>query len=476
MKKAFAWLLTGLLLCAWTTGALANGWGLKGGILTIVSYSHDYDDYISDAESGNHDVQGRTVDLAVMSTRYHSQLLFAAQEEYKWRLEAVSTTAVYQPGDDRGEQVKLTPVGDSFILSYGDRERYIFVFEDGRYVLNEARFNADSDYGDSILRMEEGYSFWQSGQANSFQPIGEAMWDVGEITLQDFNVAQLPQSLGDVRRMNTVSSALLDAAGTLQPQEEWQPVKSGRKLAVYSAPDTDSFRASSGKAAVSTGGGMTLLGSYQGWTMVEYQVSMRTSRIGFVNSSLLSFDMELPLAEEPVALITARDTFLTDDPHVSQYPQISLSAGTPVEGLTLLNDFYALVSYRSGKTSAWGFVPLRDLDLPGDGTRWNVMDLLIGKWNHAGGTYQGVAQRILFADGTFSDSGIDTRNGQWRVIDCPADAAYAEPVFYEIIFTHADGVETRYGLLLHDDGSISLMDAQSGAWYVRNEYSTYGNG
>lgn len=483
MKKRMLILLACLLLCAQMTAALANGYRLEGGIYDIVSDDVNYDAYMADADSGNEKVEGRHVNQAILSSRYHSQLIAAFRENGIWQVDTASTTAVYQPGDQRGTSPALRHTEQGFELSYGGSEVYTFTWMDGQYVLTRVSFNINSYYGDSLMWQDDGYLFWQAGLEDSMQPIGDALWRTEQLTLADFNITQLPRSMADVRRMNSVARALGAYGGELTVQETWQPVQDSHKLAVYAAPDENAYRASSGKASVSTGGEMKLLGSYQGWTMVEYAVSLRTSRIGFVHSSLLSFDSELPLPEMPVSLVTARDTFLTDDPHVSQYAQASLPAGTKVQGLALCGAFYAMVSYEGANQLMWGFVPLRDLMLADDDARWDVMDTLIGKWQCSDSADQSVTRRILYSDGSYHGirmdaygTWLDDEYGYWSVVDCAADARYVEKVLYEIVFSLESGETYRYGLMIHDDGSISLLDEAWGTWYQRNEYSTYGNG
>lgn len=470
-----------LLLCAQAGSALANGYGLRGGIYDIVSDDDAYDAYIASADSGNEQVGDEHVNQAILSSRYHNQLIAAVRQGRVWTAETLSTTAVYQPGDARGERPALSHTSDGFILSYGSGERYTFRREGAQYVLTDVRFNVDSAYGDSLQWSEEGgYLFWESGAEDSWERIGDALWRTGELSLRHFNIAQLPRSIADVRRMNAVSSALRTDLGWLGAQEDFTGMKRGSKLAVYAAPDQKAYRAASGKASVSTGGDMRLYGEYDGWTMVEYAVSLRTSRIGFVNATLMSAPSPLALTEAPVALVTARDTFLTDDPNVSQFAQMALPAGTQVEGLAQFGAFYALVSVPGAGQPMWGFVPLRDLSVVGDTARWDVMERLIGKWQTSGGDpsifilYADGSSRAIIKDADFN--WLSDTSGQWRVTDCPADADYPGDPLYEIVFTGGDGAETRFGLHMNDDGSMTLQTSEGEATLHRTEYSTYGNG
>ena len=482
MGKFLRMLTACLLLCAHVTAAMANQWGLTGGIYDIVADNDEYDAYSADAETGNEKVLDRHVDIAIMTSRYHSQLIAAVRQGKTWKAETVSTAAVYQPGDQRGIRPELTHTYNGFTLTYDGRETYTFMYMDGRYVLWEVFFNTPSNYGDNMLWDGEGYLYWESGPAGSAQPIGDALWRTELISLDRFNIAQLPRSMADVRRMNSVSRAFGEMQDRIAPSADWPGEKKGRKLAVYAAPDAKAWRAANGKASVSTGGRLRIYGEYDGWTMIEYEVSLRTSRIGFVKGSLMDAPEALEI-HTPIQLVTARDTFLTDDPHVSQYPQMTLPAGTKVQGLSLLGDYYALVSYPDAGQPVWGFVPLRDLTFPDDGTRWDVMDRLTGKWGQSAGADTGANLRVLFSDGSFRAINKDEdfnwlsdEYGQYRITACTDGAHYAEPVLYEIAFTYQNGAQERYGLLLHEDGSITLVTDDSVSWYERIEYSTFGNG
>ena len=67
----------------------------------------------------------------------------------------------------------------------------------------------------------------------------------------------------------------------------------------------------------------------------------------------------------------ARDTFLTDDPFVSQFAQFSVPEGTTFQCMGMLGNDWAYVSaevsakntFTDGGAIVWGFVPLRDLTL-----------------------------------------------------------------------------------------------------------------
>lgn len=499
MKRFLSMALVCLLFCGMTNAALANSYGLRGGIYDIVSDDDAYDDYTSSADDGNTNLDGVHVNHAIMRSRYHAQLIAAFRDGKEWVSEVVSTTAVYQPGDSRGERVELKHTDDGFCLSYNETENYYFVRQDGDYILSRIYFDAGSGFGDSLVSYEDeevsGYQFWDGG------PVGDALWQVEPVKLSEFNINQIPRSMADVRRMNHLLgcfTAMQQTGDLMKNAVPLQGGTKGTKLAVYSAPDENSFRASSGKASVSTGGDMTLIGTYGDWTLISYEVSSRTSRIGFVKAQLDSELPPLPLLETAADVVVARDTFLTDDPFVSQYAQVQIPAGTVMKCIGHAGDYYAYVTLEQGGKLFWGFVPLRDLrcpfreaDEPLIGfnidayvpARWDVMETLIGKWEVAAGGSLMHERMVLFADGTYYAYTRDENNrllmehgGHWWVYDVSADYAHMGEPLYEIFFHGEGGERMDFGLFITDNGMITVVSGGEEGSYERIEHSTYGNG
>lgn len=470
MKK---FLLMTLACLLFASAALANSWGLRGGLLDIVPKDDHYKDYTADADDGNHPMGDRTVNHAILRSRYHAVLMAAAKEDGKWILESASTTAVYQPDDPRGQSPRLTHTGDGFTLAYGDRERYTFTWEGGDYFLTSAEYYVDPDkaFANSLTSHEGGYLFWQSGPGGAFLPIGDALLESDGIPLDRFNIAQMPRTLMEVRNFNMTWNALLEDGDQLIFSDVWQGSKNGKSLPVYAAPSADAYRAAKGKAAVSLKEEAKILAVQDGWTLIQYEVSPRTSRIGWVEG-VLSDDAEMAFASTP--LIAAADTFLTDDPLVSQFEQVQIPKGTALTGLSYLGEYYAYVAYQ-GDVLYCGFVPLKDLrpvedrawemDAVTTSVRWDVMDTLCGKWFRQGQSWQNAL--ILCTDGTWRQrrDGQDAASGNYRVYD-------SEDGGYDIILRTEANEEICYSLTLNGDGTICLDELV----YLREEYSTFGNG
>lgn len=491
MKKMLTLMLIAALLCSCVLPASANGWGLIGGIYDIVSDDDRYEDYTAIADDGNErygsSEYNRHFNHAVMSSRYHNVLIAAQREDKVWEAEVVSTTAVYQPGDERANQVVLTHEGGGFYLVYlnpesGEpAEKYYFQHVEGEYQLQGVRYHMDEEYSDSYIVQDGGLLFFQSGPENAPQPIGDALWYTDGITLEEFNIEQTPRSIPEVRRINMVSEALTTDAEPLSVASVWEGVKEGRKLPVYSAPDKASFRSAEGKASVSMGGEVEILGTAEGWTLIRYAVSQRTSRIGWIEGE---FAQDAALTFASVPLVAAVDTFLTDDPFVSQFAQTYIPAGAVLTGLAQCGEYYAYVEFTQGSTLYRGFVPMKDLmtkfdraiapDAPADDVRWEVMDLMVGKWYiDAGGSLMG-DKCIFFADGSWSNhlpsfDSPDKVEGNYRIHD-------AEDGAYTLVMRTEDNGEARFTLTLLENGAITLTNEDGEGSYIRNEYSTYGNG
>lgn len=503
MKKFLSMALACLLFVGMTNAALANSYGLRGGIYDIVSGDKAYDEYTASADDGSDMLDGVHVNHAILKSRYHAQLIAAFRNGKEWTSEVVTTTAVYQPGDSRAERVELRHTDDGFCLSYGGTENYYFVRQDGDYILNHVYFDENSGYGDSLVWYSDesvsGYQYWDGGLEGG--PIGDALWQVEPVKLSEFNINQIPRSMGDVRRMNHLLgcfTAMKKTGDLMKNAIHLEGGKNGTKLAVYSAPDENSFRASSGKASVSTGGDMTLIGTYGEWTLISYEVSSRTSRIGFVKAQLDSDLPPLPLLEKTVDVVVARDTFLTDDPFVSQYAQVQLSAGTVMKCIGHAGDYYAYVICEQGGKLFWGFVPLRDLRCPfreADETligfsmdayvpaRWDVMETLIGKWEVTAGGSLMYDRMVLYSDGTYRAYSRDENyrllmehGGHWWVYDVSADYAHMGEPLYEIFFHGEGGERMDFGLFITDNGMITVVSGGEEGSYERVENSTYGNG
>lgn len=140
-------------------------------------------------------------------------------------------------------------------------------------------------------------------------------------------------------------------------------IKTGQKLAVYSAPSSASWRGANGKALVSTNGAVWAAGWENGWLLVFYETNNGSIRVGYVDGGKISGKIgnwaPLVFAYSPATV--AVSCALTDDPLKSNSVMARLSPGTSVTYLTTCvnqwGQMWDYVETRVGGKTARGFVP-----------------------------------------------------------------------------------------------------------------------
>ena len=149
-------------------------------------------------------------------------------------------------------------------------------------------------------------------------------------------------------------------------------LKSGQKLAVYSAPGTDSWRGAKGKAQVSTNGGVWAAGWEGNWLLIYYETNNGSIRVGYVDGSKIrgggSTWARLEFSRDLVQVIT--NCTLTDDPMKVNSAITSLHTGMQVTYLSsFINQSGQMWDYIettvNGKR-ARGFIPTNCIDYPRD--------------------------------------------------------------------------------------------------------------
>lgn len=478
MKKLRILLILCLTLAVTLPAASANSWNLNGQLLAMVEQTHDYDEYTGLVSDYN---RKAATTHTILTSRYHNQL--AAVDEVKdgWKDAIFSTTAVYQPSElDETGYPEITRTQNGFELAYPDIdevyrfEREIDYLGQTTYILTYAQMNG--------VEVERRASY------GYLVTLGEdsAMW-MTKITLEDFNIHNMPKrGPDDVRRINEASEGLQYFA-CLYP-EVVSGQKSGKKsYAVYSAPDTSSYRAAKGKASVSTGDDYKLYLTVGDWSLIEYRVSLRTSRFGWAQLGNHGDETTEDLVRVP--MLTAYDTYLTDDPNVSEYHQVELPAGTKLTALSHPDRWaYIYVEATVDGKITRGFVPQRDVvfddvELPDEEAK------LVGSWQmEAGGEFWDNYLR-LDADGKFYGSdcdGTQPYHGTWSVVQTPAGSnLYWVGDVPTIVFRCVNGTVYRYGVGVSESAdyevtegdycrSMSFITCEGGTGYV--SYGVYDEG
>ena len=117
---------------------------------------------------------------------------------------------------------------------------------------------------------------------------------------------------------------------------DYVELKKNQKLAVYSAPDSSSWRGANGKASISTNGHVWAAGWESGWLLVMYETNSGSVRVGYVNSSKIKGNVpvnNILTFEYKAATVTGR-CVLTDDPARTNSAIMTLGEGASVTYLT----------------------------------------------------------------------------------------------------------------------------------------------
>lgn len=469
-----------LLVSGFFKPASANSWGLRGELLDKVSDVNTWNDYSTICKQAG--------DAAVMGRRYHNALMLVESGELK-----VYTTAVYQPGSPLADAVSLERQGDALILAYGKSgtaERYVFSPCEYGFCLTGATIG---DFHVELVN-EDG---WQRFKVFDAQSESYLQW----IPYMDqFNIELFPHSVEEVRHLNEMLAALDSGAVVISGEGLHRSNAGSGTAPVYAAPCGESaWRAGKGKAAVGLKGEFWALGAYvcddgESYTCIRYDVSERTQRIGYVRSSNIGEAPGGSLQDQmiKVDVIARRDTYLTDDPDVSQYPQLRVPEGTQLTCMAIYDDEYAYVGgeERNGKFVdgggiVWGFVPLADLDIDPNGNHArdiqpDAMARLEGAWAFYAGGNMAQDQLIFHPDGTYQginprEDGCTMYTGTYTVTaynpDC--NLYWNEPA-YELILRDDDGSVNVRGLSFATEMGeeiFSLTNWEGGGGYKRIQES-----
>ena len=245
------------------------------------------------------------------------------------------------------------------------------------------------------------------------------------------------------------SNAPLIPAGTLSAS--LVTFTSNQTYAVYSAPDSKSIRGAKGRARVSTNGWIQVFGSDGDWILVQYDITDKHNRIGYIDKNALPKDVAVPeLALTNVPAVVNYDVVVTDDPLVSQTPLARLTENTSVTVLGTMGD-WTYIEGVENKVRFRGFVPTACLS----GTVTDLREAnraIVGSWRlYAGSSIN--ASRITFReDGTMTGRSAlgDGRevewSGNWSLLDYdPARGRYWNDTEFELTLTRGSAVE-QYGL------------------------------
>ena len=378
-----------LALTLLTPAALANSWGLKSGmILNAVSKTHDYDEYTALAQLKLPDGE-----VAVMASRYHAVLLYAYRDENgKLQMDAYHT-AVKQPEEKDYKKVKLQAESPGFVLKYSDMDLHFFPLVGNlrqTYTLQNGRIGELTLQPGGVNSESTGWLTCSDGS----KTVNWAAGDEGCPDLTELNLRLFPRTmdeLGAIMELKSIVGPQCEILG-LGDGEEVPGDAGAATVPVYSAPSESSVRFAKGKASVNLRGPVKLYGLSrdEGWVLIEYEVSDRTSRFGYVKRSDLPRSMAqtqtMIFSSIDMPVTITKDTYLTDDPNVSQYHQMTLKSGDGVRLLGLQGAFYAYIETTLDGKTVRGFVPAACVRYPLPTEKApEIAARLVGDWESNGG-------------------------------------------------------------------------------------------
>ncbi len=485
---------TGCLLLGFAIAlstASANSWGLTGELFEAVSAVDTWDDYTTLCkQAGN---------FAVMYSRHQNVLMIVHDGVL-----SAYPLAVYQPDAMLGSTVTLTQTETGFTLSYGDTEWYTFVLLGDTYALQTAvigdfRLDAEPTGSDTAA-----YGLYTATVGTESAVLQQS------ITIDAFNITLLAHSLDEVRNHNLMRTALYSHYDCLNwstymdmPELGYRSNVGTGTEPVYAAPyGASAWRAAGGKAAVGLKGDLWVIRTFRDgngdcYACIRYNINSYTQRIGYIRSSVLGItcdDTQSVTGLSCVDVQATKDTYLTEDPDVSQTVCFTVPQGRQFACLGIYNASYAYVTaevrdgeFVDGGAIVWGFVPLNALTLdPNDDFRsavqTDIMELLAGAWTFDAGGSMAEEHLILNADGTYlcgyeghvMSADDPATHGTWKVTKYNSNwNLYWADVQYELTLIRADGVTNVKGLLIDSDDEFSLLTDEGSGGYVRVDPATF---
>ena len=218
---------------------------------------------------------------------------------------------------------QMDDVGESY-------EKYIgYHWEDGGFKLSGYKdwdhFYGNVEVEDGVLHFANWLEGWDFGKA-----YGTVQRDIRYV-----NFDALPKTIEEAREKLSHAPKLEHNVLYSVPNIFVQEIQftGGRKYPVYQGPGESYGRAANGKASVSTNDWIQVFCRYQGYAMIQYDISAERYRIGWIEERALPSGAKVP----DLNLVFIDDygnvidkCILTDDPFNSETPIATLKPGTPI--------------------------------------------------------------------------------------------------------------------------------------------------
>lgn len=304
--------------------------------------------------------------LVMRNTQSKTNVLVMAEKasvKDSWKITMRNWAAV-DSGDESVPKIYYT-TEHCFMLSYPNGNTAMFARKNKHWELTQLT------YGDSTVVHVAKTGLTFEVTASSGKLTKTTVSGVVETSMAQFSMSRFPKTVAKAREKLTNpptvpnGAALGDITGEYAIQtSEYASLPAGKQYAVYSAPSENSYRAANGKALLSTNDWVQVFCEENGYLMVQYAISSKQYRIGYITADALKDKSEVHLRNSWAsydATVTTT-TEMTDDPLNSCGTVMTLSQGTSVKYLGHLGSDWAYIETTTsqGKTIR-GFVLMEEL-------------------------------------------------------------------------------------------------------------------
>jgi len=233
-------------------------------------------------------------------------------------------------------------------------EKYVgYRWENGGFRLTGYKdwtvFYGEVEASDGVLHFKNEMEGWDFGRA-----YGTVQRDLRYVSYD-----ALPKTIEQAKDELTVAPAV--ESFVLVPQKV--KFTGGQKFPVYTGPGERFARSGNGKGSVSTNDWIQVFGEYDGWIMIQYDISAEQYRVGWIESSALPKGtgvkgLDLSQLKKPYNTEAVYDCELTDDPVNSKKTLARIPKGTQMTELIYgaIDGWSYVVVTIDGETMC-GFVP-----------------------------------------------------------------------------------------------------------------------
>ncbi len=295
--------------------------------------------------------------------------------------------AALAPAPAKADSLYVIPDSNTRKLTWDELMKY--KYDTLLYAFNEiyARHGYKFEYGSRCYNWFIQMPWYKPNESESSSNHHESYSQCSKIENENVDLIKSVRAYmreNGITNLNGIGMPTPPAQNVNKPRGfEYVDLKAGQKLAVYTAPSANAYRANNCKAMVNTNGAVYALGWDQGWILMLYEANAAGQyRVGYIDGSQIKGKKPTlnTLSWSRTAVEVLEPTTLTDDPALTGKALATLPAGTQVTYLTTMYNSGAwdyIETTIDGKT-ARGFVKSGTLSMAVDDLEKDAADLTPG--------------------------------------------------------------------------------------------------